>query len=285
MKYTTLISSDILASILNSPDLIIIDCRFDLQKPEWGYETYKLSHIPGALYAHLNNDLSGPVKPHTGRHPLPEPKIFINKLSSWGITSDKQVVVYDTAGGSMASRLWWMLRVFGHKNVALLDGSYQNWLALNLPTNSNVEKSQPATFYGNFHPEMIVDAQEVEQIRLNPEYCLIDARSPERYRGEIETIDPIAGHIPGAVNRFHGDNLSPQGHFLSPEEIKNQFEKLLNGVPPERTIVYCGSGVTSCHHLLAMEYAGMPGARLYAGSWSEWIRDKNHPLAKGPSSV
>jgi thiosulfate/3-mercaptopyruvate sulfurtransferase len=277
MSYSTLISTKILASHLNDPGWIIIDCRFDLSDPDAGYQDYLNSHIPGAIYAHLDHDLSGPISSTTGRHPLPDPDELINRFSTMGIDNQKQVVVYDTTGGSFAARLWCLLRAFEHYAVAVLDGGFPKWIKEERPTQQGIETYLPTQFIGQFNHEWYLNADEVEQIRTSSDYRLVDARTPERYHGEHEPIDPVAGCIPGAINRFHGHNLNPDGTFLPPEQVREEFQKLLGSVSPDRMVVYCGSGVTSCHHLLAMEYAGLTGAKLYAGSWSEWIRDPKRP--------
>lgn len=275
--YTTIISTEELATHLHDPAWAIIDCRFDLAKPDWGAGSYAEAHIPGAVYAHLNRDLSAPVTDQTGRHPLPEVDTLVMTLGNWGIGNNTQVVAYDTTGGSYAGRLWWLLRFLGHNAVAVLDGGFPKWQKEGRPVTGGVEHRTPSHFTGKPDWSLATSADEVEQIRLDPGYRLIDARAPERFRGEVEPIDPVAGHIPGAVNRFHALNLSPDGTFLPPEILRAQFEDLLQGISPENAVVYCGSGVTSIHHLIAMQIAGLPGARLYPGSWSEWIVDRKRP--------
>jgi thiosulfate/3-mercaptopyruvate sulfurtransferase len=280
MIFPHLITTSQLAEF-RKPDWVIIDCRFDLSKPDWGFLNYQEGHLPDAIYAHLDQDLSGKVTQRTGRHPLPDPDIFSNKLTAWGIQKDTQVVVYDTTGGSFAVRLWWMMRYYGHSQVALLDGGFPMWLRENRAIQIGVYHPNPASipFVPSFHREMLVSADEVEKIHQNPLYLLIDARSSQRFSGELEPIDSVAGHIPGALNRFHVKNLTHEGVFKSPSILQIEFTRLLKNTPPENVVVYCGSGVTSCHHLLAMEIAGLKGARLFAGSWSEWIRDPNRPIA------
>ncbi len=280
-RYETIISAEEIALNLDNPDWVIIDCRFDLQNPSWGHQSYLQAHIPGAVYAHLDRDLSGPITPNSGRHPLPDIKSITARLSEWGIAHQKQVVVYDTAGGAFAGRLWWQLRFLGHSRVAVLDGGFEAWQQSGFSIATGTESRLPAKFISHINWDMVADTFEVARIRQDNNYILIDARAPERYRGEVEPIDPIAGHIPGAFNRFHGSNLGPDGKFLSPAELRKQFDALIGDTPPNRVIVYCGSGVTSIHHILAMEIAGLPGARLYAGSWSEWIRDPNRPIEQG----
>jgi thiosulfate/3-mercaptopyruvate sulfurtransferase len=281
--YTDLITTGQFAHLIDRKNLVIIDCRFDLAKPDWGLENYKKGHIPGAFYAHLNQDLSGAITTETGRHPLPGQDEFIKKLDLWGVNNKSQVVVYDTTGGAFAARLWWMLKYYGHSKAAVLDGGLSKWMDDGYPISSGVEISNGlgVHFIPEIDPTRMVSTAEIEQLYINSATLIIDARALQRFRGEIEPIDPVAGHIPGAVNRFHVDNLSQSGTLKSAEILKNEFAALLHGRSPENVIVYCGSGVTSCHHLLAMEIAGLPGARLYVGSWSEWIRDPAHPVAIG----
>jgi thiosulfate/3-mercaptopyruvate sulfurtransferase len=278
--FTTIISTEELAAHLGDPGWAIVDCRFDLAKPEWGFESYQAAHIPGSGYAHLDRHLAGKITPETGRHPLPDVNEMADRLGTWGIGENTQVVVYDTSGGAFAVRLWWLLRFFGHRQAAVLDGGFQKWQREGHPVASGVERRPPADFIPHPAWNMLVDAAEVERIRQDPGYRLVDARTEERYRGEREPIDPVAGHIPGAINRFHGMNLSPEGVFLSPDTLRAQFRKLIGDTSPENVVVYCGSGVTSIHHILAMEMADMPGARLYVGSWSEWICDRKRQIAR-----
>ncbi len=281
MSFTTFITPAELEMNLNNPDWVIVDCRFDLMKPDWGYAAYQAAHIPGAIYAHMDHDLSGPLTPQSGRHPLPDPHHFIETLGNWGIDSSKQVVVVDSAAGSFAARLWWMLRQLNHTAVAVLEGGFPRWGYENRPVRSGIEKnsSVQCDLTGTFH--RFLSSDQMASIINDPTWRIIDARALERYRGEQEPIDPVAGHIPSAVNRPHTANLASGGHFLPAGELRSQFLSLLDGIPPERTVVYCGSGVTSCFHLIAMEIAGLPGGWLYAGSWSEWIRDPNRPIHTG----
>ncbi|MDR3577353.1 MAG: sulfurtransferase [Anaerolineaceae bacterium] len=281
MTYTNLITASELFSNLQDPQWVIVDCRFDLANPNWGLLDYQRDHIPGAVYASLNDILSGPTGLMTGRHPLPNLEKFAADLSALGIDNSKQVVVYDVSSGSFAGRLWWLLQSVGHEAVAVLDGGFTKWRAGNYATRSGVEKNPLRTFPlpHNISPDRFVTAEEVDKIRNDPNCILIDARTPERFRGEQETIDPVAGHIPGAVDRFYGLNLQSDGTFKSKAALKAEFEDLLKGIDPKKAVVYCGSGVTSCHHLLALDYAELKGARLYVGSWSEWIRDPKRPRA------
>lgn len=277
--FTTIISTEEMAAHLAEPEWAIVDCRFDLKDPNWGYAEYQAGHIPGAVYAHLDKDLAGPVTEQTGRHPLPGLEAFAQRLGQWGISNRTQVVVYDTLGGAYAARLWWMLRLVGH-SAAVLDGGFPKWQQEGRPTAQGIEHRPPAEFIPHPNWSMVADAAEVERIRQDPAYKLIDARAPERFRGEVEPIDRVAGHIPGAVNRFHGLNLTPGGTLLDPDTLRTQFQELIGSTDPKNVVVYCGSGVTSAHHVLAMEHAGLPAPRLYVGSWSEWICDRNHQLSK-----
>lgn len=279
MSFETLISSQELSRHLAETDWVVIDCRFDLAYPDWGIGEYLANHIPTARYAHLNNDLSSKVTFQTGRHPLPEKMKILSKFGNWGISKNSQVVAYDQSDGSIASRLWWLLRYYGHTSVAVLDGGYQKWQEEGLPLNSGHEHKSAVNFHGFPNYKMVADIGLVEHARVDPDWLVIDARAPERYMGTSEPIDPIAGHIPGSVNYYFGNNINTANTYKKPREIKREFNKLLNGRHPGRVIVYCGSGVTSCSILLALEYAGIKGALLYPGSWSEWIRNPDNPIA------
>ncbi len=281
--YQTLISAHQLSTQLHDPHWAIFDCRFYLQNPAQGKEEYLQAHIPGAVYVHLEEDLSAPIIPgQTGRHPWPSVEQAAALCSRLGIDEHVQVIAYDTAGGSLAAaRLWWTLRWLGHERVAVLDGGWQNWVALGLPTESGEARRSARRFTPRVQPHLVVDVQQVEEIRHAPDWLLVDARMPERYRGEVEPIDPIAGHIPGALNAPHPLNLTPKGKFRSKEALQRRYAKLLGKIPAERTVFYCGSGVTSIHNLLAMLHAGIGEGKLYPGSWSEWITDDNRPIATG----
>ena len=280
--YTSIISAEELKAYLGQPDWVIVDCRFDLSNPDWGFGDYLYSHIPGAVYAHLDYDLSGPRTALNGRHPLPESDTFREKLGRLGIDRSKQVVVYDTTGGSFAARLWWLLKYYGHDRVAVLDGGYSRWRRLlGYPTESGNHTNSRVQFTGAPDHRMVATTGELQTLSAERHILLIDARAPERFRGEVEPLDPVAGHIPGSVNRFHGLNLDQDGQFLPAADLRAAFLSLLGSTPPEKAVVYCGSGVTSAHHLVAMAAAGLPLARLYAGSWSEWIRDPSRPIARG----
>ncbi|HUA24221.1 MAG TPA: sulfurtransferase [Steroidobacteraceae bacterium] len=290
MSQTTLITPRQLAPRLEDRDLAVIDCRFDLGRPEWGREAYASARIPRALYAHLDHDLSGKVSASTGRHPLPPVEEMAERLGRWGIDAQMQVVAYDQSSGAYAARLWWLLRWLGHTRVAVLDGGFAAWQEERLPlatqpSESAARRDRPAR---RFEPrpdaEMVVTTTQLEALIASRQFAaadvvLVDARSADRFAGRNETIDPVAGHIPGARNHPFTDNVDSAGRFLPRGTLRERFANTLEGVPPDGAICMCGSGVTACHNLLAMEVAGLQGARLYAGSWSEWIRDPKHPVA------
>ena len=282
MTTRTLVEAEALEPLLGSRRLRLFDCRFDLARPESGRQRYLDEHLPGAVYADLNRDLSRPATPTSGRHPLPAPEVFAERLREWGVNDDSLVVAYDDGNGMYAARLWWMLRWLGHDDTAVLDGGMRRWIQLGLPTSDEV----PATVHGNFvarpQPRLAVSADEVLLAARDPAARVLDARAPERYRGEVEPIDKVAGHIPGARNHPFTLSLDDQGRFLPPGQLHTALAARLDDVAPERTIAYCGSGVTACHLLLAMEHAGLAGARLYPGSWSEWSSDPARPVATGP---
>jgi len=279
MDYTTLISVADLAKNLGNPSWVVFDCRHELTNPEFGPKAYAESHLPGARFANVDRNLSGPLTGRNGRHPLPEPGAFAEWLGRMGVSNETQVVGYDHAGGAYGARLWWMLRWLGHARVAVLDGGWQAWNAAGQPVTTDVPLPKPAKFNGK-PDESRVDAQYVAQRMNSPEMVLIDARANDRYHGQNETIDPVAGHIPGALNRFFKDNLDAQGKFRTPEELRAAFKPLVGSIPAEKVIHQCGSGITACHNLLAMEVAGLKGTRLYSGSWSEWIADPSRPVAR-----
>lgn len=279
MTYTTLISAGQLHKQLYDQDWVVIDCRFNLADTDAGFKAYRLGHLPNAKYAHLDKDLSGRTADYTGRHPLPNITEFVLKLGAWGITNQTQVVIYDDAGGAFAARLWWLLRYLGHDKAAVLDGGIQAWRSLGLPITTTLPKVQPAVYRPYMNYDAVLTAIEVQNGLARKSICLIDARTPERFHGEQEPIDPVAGHIPGAVNRPFQLNLDSNGLFLPPEKLQQHFKALMQEKDPEHTVHMCGSGVTACHNLLALESAGLTGSKLYAGSWSEWIRNLNRPVA------
>ncbi len=283
MGFTTLVSAAELEPHLEEPDWVVVDCRFNLADVTEGRRDYLANHIAGALFADLDKDLSGPVRSgKTGRHPLPSVEAATKTLSRLGIDSKVQVVAYDDRGGMTAGRLWWLLRWMGHENVAVLDGGWTIWQREGRPTHAGPEVRQERVFTANERPEWAVGADMVSQIRPGTGYLVIDSRSADRYRGENETIDPVAGHIPGAVSGPYQDNLTPDGRFLPPEQLRARFERLLGDVAPDHAVFYCGSGVSAANNVLALAHAGLGDARLYPGSWSEWITNDARPVATGP---
>jgi thiosulfate/3-mercaptopyruvate sulfurtransferase len=276
MTLRTLIGAESLAELLGQARLRLFDCRFDLARPDDGRRRYLDEHLPGAVYADLNRDLSAPVTAGTGRHPLPSPAAFEARLRAWGVDGDSLVVACDDGNGMYAARLWWMLRWLGHDDVAVLDGGLRRWLQLGLPTTEEVPRPAPGSFVARPRPELAVDASTVLAAAR-----VLDARAPERYRGEVEPIDAVAGHVPGARNHPFSLSLDAQGRFLAPDDLRESLAASLDGVPPRRAIAMCGSGVTACHLLLALEHAGLTGARLYSGSWSEWSSDPARPVRVG----
>ncbi len=281
--YQTLITTEELVPNLSSADWAIVDCRFSLQQPEQGRQAYLQAHIPGAVYAHLNEDLSGDLAPGTtGRHPLPTPEAFAQTLSNWGIDGSVQVIAYDGGDGSMAAaRLWWMLRWMGHDAVAVLDGGLRAWQQGGHPVATGVERRASRTFTPQVRGELAATTDEIAASLHDSTFCLVDVRAAERYRGEQEPIDPVAGHIPGAVNLPFAVTLDADGRFLPPEALRARFQQLFGNTPSEQAVFYCGSGVTSAHTLLALAQSGLGNGRLYAGSWSEWIADPSRPQATG----
>lgn len=285
MTYTTLVSATTLNQHINNPKWVVVDCRFSLADSDAGGYAYRHGHITHARYVHLNKDLSSAITGFTGRHPLPDFTLLAKKLGAWGISNDSQVVAYDDCGGPFASRLWWLLRCIGHDKVAVLDGGIQHWQKHGFSLTTTLPTTQSSTFRPYLNTSLWLNASQVQNSLARKSICLIDARTPERYRGEQEPIDPVAGHIPGALNRAFQLNLDSQGLFLSAGSLRSQFKKLIGSRTPEQAVHYCGSGVTACHNLLAMEHAGLTGSKLYAGSWSEWIRDKNRGVVTGGAKV
>lgn len=280
MPYTTLISTAEAKAQLDNPDWRFIDCRFDLMQPEHGYELYLQDHIPNASYAHLDEDLSSPITPATGRHPLPEIESLVKKLSAWGVDNNTQVIVYDSNIGMFASRLWWLLRWLGHDKVAVLDGGYLEWKSKGLPLSADVPQIDIANFIPHLQDGWIVCSDEIAA-QQQQGHVLLDARAHERYRGDVEPIDPIAGHIPGALNYPLTDNINADGLFKDRVTLRAQINAVIGMHAAPEVIHYCGSGVSACHNLLAMEQAGLHGSKLYPGSWSEWIREPNREIATG----
>ena len=271
--HTTIVSTQELQDHLRS--WRVFDCRHDLMRPELGEQQFREGHIPGAAFAHLDRDLSAARDGRMGRHPLPYPGAFLAWLGQQGLRREDQVVCYDAGGGVTAARLWWMLRWVGHDAVAVLDGGLAKWRAEGRPLSTEVPRVGHASYPMMLRPESVVGVGAIER---NNQLLLLDARSPVRFRGEQEPIDPVAGHIPGAKNRFCNENLTPAGVFKDAQTLRSEFEALLGSQPPSDVVNYCGSGVAACHNALAMEIAGLAGSKLYAGSWSDWISDPKRPV-------
>lgn len=278
----TLISPTDLAARLRDPLWRVVDCRFSLGAPDRGRADYVRGHIPGAVYAHLDADLAAPVQAgRTGRHPLPDPEILALTLGAWGIDAGTQVVAYDDGSGAIAARLWWLLRWLGHEAAAVLDGGWAAWTAAGLPTDDAEARPPRRRFRASPRPELLLSADEAARWATDGRHCLLDAREAVRYRGEAEPIDPVAGHIPGALSAPYADNLGPDGRWLPAEALARRYDALLDDRGAADCAVYCGSGVTAAHDVLAMVHAGLGEPRLYAGSWSEWITDPARPVARG----
>jgi thiosulfate/3-mercaptopyruvate sulfurtransferase len=274
-----LVTTQLLAEHLDDPRWVVIDTRHDLMDPEKGRKAYAAGHIPGAYFLHVDDDLAGPKTGRNGRHPLPDVQQFAARINQCGVTPESQVVVYDDMGGNFAVRLWWMLRWLGHERVALLDGGYPVWVKDGRPVSNEVPPPRKGTFVPRPRLGATVDAPFVERFREDPSIKLMDARAAERFKGLQEPIDPVAGHIPGATNRFWQKNLQPDGRFKPAQSLRQELEEALGGASPDKAVHMCGSGVTACHNIFAMELAGLPGGRLYPGSWSEWCADPARPVA------
>ena len=284
MTHTPLIQPTELLALLNgpAPRPAVLDCSFDLSNPAAGRALHDTGHLPGALYLHLDDDLSAPKTGRNGRHPLPTREAFAARLAALGVNDDSAVVLYDASGGMYAARAWWMLRWAGHANVAVLDGGLAAWKAAGGPLPST---PTPAPARGNFtlRPTLVasVDREALLRNLQTKAHLVIDARAPDRFRGENETLDPVGGHIPGAANRFFRNNLQPDGRFKPPAQLLADWQAVAGGRPASDLVQQCGSGVTACHNLLALAAAGLDGAALYAGSWSEWCSRDNAPMALG----
>jgi thiosulfate/3-mercaptopyruvate sulfurtransferase len=281
MSCTTLISPADLAAHLADPEWIVFDCRHQLQDPAYGHRVYAASHIPGARFADTKTDLAGPIRPDSGRHPLPGTDGFAAWLGEQGVGKGTQVVAYDEQSGAFAARLWWMLRYLGHEPAAVLDGGLARWTREGRPVSSDLPRPAPARFSPRPDARRVASLEEVAALSKARKGVLVDARGGERYRGEQEPIDARAGHIPGAINLPFAGNLAPEGTFLPPERLRERFAGAL-GADPAGSIHYCGSGVTACHNILAMAIAGLAPGRLFVGSWSLWSKDPSRPAALGP---
>lgn len=277
----TLVDTATLAARIGDPSCRIVDCRFDLADPDAGAAAFARGHIPGAVYAHLERDLSGPRTPWSGRHPLPEPEQLAATFGAFGIDTGTEVVGYDESGGIYAARLWWLLRWLGHRNVAVLDGGLAAWRAARLPLSAEPAVIAPREFRAVPDDDAHVSADDVASLLARNACVLLDARAAERFEGRVEPLDPKAGHVPGARNHPYSRNLAPDGRFLGAAALRALFAPLLGSAPPVAVVSMCGSGVTACHTLLALEIAGLRGARLYPGSWSEWCRDPGRRIATG----
>jgi thiosulfate/3-mercaptopyruvate sulfurtransferase len=286
MMLPNLISAAELVELHSESGMLVVDCRVALADPDQGARDHALAHVPGAVYAHLDRDLSDLSRRGLGRHPLPDDAAFSTTLSRWGWNPDLAVVAYDDANGALAAaRLWWLLRVAGHPLVTVLDGGLAAWRSANLPLESGEVKRDPSSVRVAFDPAAIVGFDELEQLRASGDLLLLDARAAPRYRGEVEPLDAVAGHVPGASNRPYSENLDPSGRFKSRDELHREFENLLAGRDPREVVHMCGSGVTACHNLLAMEHAGLTGSRVFAPSWSGWVSDPSRPIATGTEST
>ena len=276
-----LISTTELAAKIGDSNCVIFDCRHDLFDAGKGERLYRNGHIPGAIYANLDTDLSGEKNGSNGRHPLPSPVAFMAFLARNGVTNTSKMIAYDDVGGQFASRLWWLARWIGLTDVSLQDGGISKWVADGHALSRDVPAPKPAALRGHADPLMVLNADEVEAGLKIASTTLIDARAPERYRGEVEPIDPVAGHIAGAKNRFYKENLNADLTMRAPAEIKSAFLSMMNAPKADEVVHQCGSGVTACANIFAMEYAGLTGSKLYAGSWSEWITNPARPIVKG----
>jgi thiosulfate/3-mercaptopyruvate sulfurtransferase len=279
--FTTLIDAATLSSRLERPDLVLFDCRFDLANTSWGETEFAAAHIPGAQYLHLDRDLSAPITTTSGRHPLPDPRALALRLGSLGVDSNCQIVAYDQGSGAYGARLWWLARWIGLEKVAVLDGGVAAWRAAGLPLESSVRIPRARTFAARPKDAAWLGSDAMNEARTRSGTLIVDARGAERFAGRNETLDAVAGHVPGARNLPFLGNLGADGKFLPAEELQRRWSVFLGSVPASAVVAMCGSGVTACQNLLALEHAGFPGARLYAGSWSEWIRDPARPIATG----
>ncbi len=282
-----LIDAETLGRYIDAPGWRVIDCRFDLMDTGAGEALWRAERLPGSGYAHLDRHLSSPVTPRSGRHPLPAVDAFIDWLGREGIDADTRVVALDDSASMYAARLWWLLRMLGHRQVAVLDGGFSAWKAAGLPLEQGSPTPVPSVRYrprrplAAFEQAAVVSSEEVRRNLDRRDFLLVDVRAPERWRGEQEPIDPVAGHVPGAINRPLTDNVDDRGRFHSAERLRRMYAPLCADWPAERQAWMCGSGVSACQPLLALHAAGLGLPRLYAGSWSEWIRNPEHPIATG----
>ena len=279
--YSTLVSTELYKTRINDPMWVTLDCRYSLTDPAWGLAQYRAGHIPGAVFVDVHHDLAGTATGTNGRHPLPSPDDFARTLGRWGICRTTQVAVYDQGPGMYASRLWWMLRWLGHEAVAVIDGGYAKWVAEDRHVRTDDEFRTPVAYIPSVMPGRLVTLADAERLSVDRHTLFVDARSPERFSGQPDPLDKVPGHIPGARNRYYKDNTLEDGTFKSPEVLRAEFERVLGNHTPADTVMYCGSGITACHNLLAMSHAGLEGSRLYVGSWSEWEADPARPIERG----
>jgi len=276
-----IVSTTELAAHLTDPDWVILDCQHDLLNHAFGRESYAKEHIPGAHFVSMEADMAGVKTGRNGRHPLPTPEALAATFSRLGVTADRQVVAYDSSQNNYAGRVWWTLRWLGHTRVAVLDGGLGKWKAEGRTLTAEVPAPRPAAFIGHADDSMRVSVDTILAAIGKPGLKVVDARAADRYSGAAETIDPVGGHIPGALLRFWKENIKPDGTYKSPEDLRAEFQRLLGGTPPSEVVHQCGSGVSACNNMVAMELAGLTGAKLYVGSWSEWCSDPSRPVATG----
>jgi thiosulfate/3-mercaptopyruvate sulfurtransferase len=284
MSHEPLVSARELDELIRSEDCLVFDCRFDLTHPQSGYNSWRAARIPGAVYAHLDEHLSSPIKPESGRHPLPHHRTFASFLARSGWRKGRHVVAYDASAGAIASRLWWLMQYFGLGDASLLDGGINAWIRQSLPRDTGPDTvKREATPALRTNGAMKCSSRQLQESLEDNNVCLLDARAAERFLGELEPLDTVAGHVTGALNHPYNLNLGPDGCFLSPKELRTIYEKRVQGAAAADVVHMCGSGVTACHNVFAMELAGLKGSKLYPGSWSEWIRDPDRPVVTGSS--
>lgn len=281
MAFATLVDIDTLAAHLADPNWVLLDCRFELARPDWGAAGFASGHIDGAQYAHLDHDLAAAPTESSGRHPLPDPSVFSARARTWGISPESQIVVHDQGNGVYAARAWWLFRWLGHRNVAVLRGGLAAWVASGRGLTTQITSRPAGTFQGQAQPRMVADVEEIERSLASRSLHIIDGRGADRYAGQNETMDPIAGHVPGAVNHPFASNFAADGGWHDEDTLRNLWQRSLAGRAPEQVVTMCGSGVSACLNLLALETLGIEGARLYPGSWSEWVRDPKRAVATG----
>jgi len=279
MSYKTIINCEDLIKNINNDDFVIFDCRCDIKDQKHGIESFKEGHISGAIFVDIDKDLASEKTNNSGRHPLPDIDILSAKLSRWGLSTDKQAIVYDDTSGAFAGRMWWILKWLGHEKVAVLNGGIQMWEKSGGKLVKEASMNEKAEFLPNANNAMLVSIEDVGDSQYKMDKIILDARSKERYLGIKDPVDPIAGHVPGAISHPLGNNLTREGTFKTPEELKHVYNKILSDVDAPNIISMCGSGITACHNILAMEIAGIKGAKLYVGSWSEWITNSERPIA------